>query len=151
MAKRKIYLAGPITGLSFAESDGWRDEFKALVAWCDRLECWSPLRGKDYLRGEEAIADAYEQHPMSTARAILTRDYHDVMTADALVVNLKGATRVSIGTVVEVAWAYQRRIPIILIDEPGSVHDHAFLREMSSWVVNDVKLAASITCAIFNP
>lgn len=154
---KKVYLAGPITGKSFDDSEGWRDEFKHLLRQdqygrlAGRIELFSPLRSKPYLLKEVKIADSYEQHLFSTEKAILARDFHDVQTADALVVFLGLAERVSIGTVVEIAWAYSRRIPIIIIGDKGGIHDHAFLRGMSSWWVDTLDEAMSVLNALFVP
>jgi nucleoside 2-deoxyribosyltransferase len=169
---KKIYLAGPITGVSWGGSEDWRDELKRLVAWDTQnggrrkyagFQLYSPLRGKDYLRGESSIKDTYEQFPLSTAKAVMLRDSYDVRTADAVIVNLMGATRVSIGTVMEVAWAYERNIPIIAIMEPpvsqevgstasqGNIHEHAMLNEAIWWRVQTLEAALDVLSLLFNP
>jgi nucleoside 2-deoxyribosyltransferase len=159
----KIYLAGPITGCSWGESENWRDKFKAFEI--PNVQCYSPLRGKEYLKGDRMIADSYMQHRMSTAKAIMVRDAFDVRSADAVVVNFQGAQRVSIGTVMEIAWAWDRNKPVIAIfDEPGTpdpavyapgtaprdIHEHAMLNEAISWKVYNLEDAAEICRLLFN-
>ena len=167
----KIYLAGPITGCSWGESEDWRDAFKKFEI--PNVECYSPLRGKEYLKGDRMIADSYMQHRMSTAKAIMVRDAFDVRTCDAVVVNFQGAQRVSIGTVMEVAWAWDRNKPVIAIfDDPvvttvlgeptptgtpatitvtRDIHEHAMLNEAISWKVYNLEDAAEICRLLFNP
>lgn len=144
----KIYLAGPITGCSWNESEDWRDEFKGIKI--PNVECFSPLRGKQYLQHETQISDRYDEMTMSSAKAIMSRDFFDVSTSAAIVVNLRNAKRVSIGTVMEIAWAYQRRIPIIAILEKENIHNHSMLDEALNWRVETVGEAATIVYQIFN-
>ena len=151
---KKVYLAGPITGQSFKGSEEWRDVFKVLAGQsklAGRVELYSPLRGKDYLLNEVKIQDAYEQHLFSTQRAIMTRDYYDVTTCDALVINFTNAERVSIGTVMEIGWAYAKRTPIIIIGGKGGIHDHSFIREAAGWWVDSTIDAVRVLETIFNP
>lgn len=153
MTKKKVYLAGPITGCSYGSSEDWRDLLKARSGLLlgDRFEFFSPLRGKDYLKSEKVISDTYEQYKMSTAKGIMRRDFHDVMTSDAVIANFLGASRVSIGTVMEVAWAYQLAKPVIIIDGAGSMHDHAMLNEASWYKADDVDEALIFLRHIFVP
>jgi nucleoside 2-deoxyribosyltransferase len=127
MINNKVYLAGPITGTSYDESTDWRDEaVEDLGNW--DLEGYSPMRGKAYLSKEEEIADAYSDHTMSSITGINIRDYNDTKTAGAILVNFLGAKKVSIGTVMEVAWAKAHNIPVVLVmEKTGNVHEHGML------------------------
>jgi nucleoside 2-deoxyribosyltransferase len=163
---KKVYLAGPITGCTWGESEDWRDEIVRLAFHSGRftnVEFFSPLRGKEYLKDEAEIKDSYSQHQMSTAKSIMLRDHHDVKTSDAVIVNLMGAKRVSIGTVMEVAWAYERRTPVIAIMEPpvsqetgfeasqGNIHEHSMLNEAIWWRVQNLQDALKCLRLLFNP
>ena len=44
---KKIYLAGPICGLTYDGAQEWRDTFRKEID--PRIEAFSPLRGKEYL------------------------------------------------------------------------------------------------------
>lgn len=126
--KPSIYLAGPITGISYGDSVDWRQQVKLLLS--PDIDCFSPMRGKQYLSKETAIADSYEDILLSSQRGIFARDSLDCLRCDALFVNLLGATRVSIGTVMEISWAWSYRKPIILVmEKEGNIHEHAMLRE----------------------
>ena len=127
MVNRKVYLAGPISGTSYKESTDWRDKaVQELEKW--GIAGYSPMRGKAYLSKEEQIADSYSDHTMSSITGINIRDYNDTKTSAAILVNLLDARKVSIGTVMEIAWAKAHNIPIVLImEKEGNVHDHGML------------------------
>lgn len=165
---KKVYLAGPITGASWNESEDWRDQVK-LDASLDpqrfwNIEFFSPLRGKEYLRDHPEIKDSYPTLQFSTSKAIMLRDHHDVMTSDAVLVNLTGAKRVSIGTVMEIAWAYTHKIPVIAImegsfdqktgfdvSEGGNIHEHSMLNEAIWYRFTTVDEAMHAINLLFNP
>ncbi len=69
--------------------------------------------------------------PLSGPRGIMTRDRFDATRCDVLLVNLLGAAKVSIGTVMEIAWADLKRTPIVVaIENDGSnPHEHAMIGE----------------------
>lgn len=150
---KKVYLAGPITGLNWNETESWRDAFAdSLKAKAPHIVGYSPLREKSFLQSEEKIADSYAGSLYSSQKAILNRDFFDVQTSDAIVANFTGSKIVSIGTVMEIAWAYQRRIPIIIISEEDHLlHNHSMLREASSWWVNTTDDALDVLTTLFTP
>lgn len=127
MINKKVYLAGPITGTSYDECTNWRENATAILK-DNGLMPYSPMRGKAYLTKEDIIKDSYDDKTMSSINGINVRDYNDVVTSGALLVNLLGAERVSIGTVMEVAWARMKQIPVVLVMEnTGNVHNHGML------------------------
>ncbi len=137
------YLAGPITGESFDSATTWREDFKTKLN--NGIVGISPLRCKEYLDSEACIKDAYDGGqngmalPLSTSRAITTRDYYDVMHCDMLVAYVKGAKIVSIGTVVEIAWAKAFNKPVVLIIEnEGNIHEHSMIREAIGYRVDSL-------------
>jgi len=85
----------------------------------------------------------------------MTRDFFDCNRADVVVVNLLGATRVSIGTVMEIAWAYQRHTPTVVIMERDStvnVHEHPMIAEATGFRVETMEQAAHVAKVIlFDP
>ncbi len=144
-----VYLAGPIKGLLYDVATTWREEFKRALD--PRITALSPMRGKEYLLGTQPIADAYSEHVLSTGKAIVSRDSFDVRRADVLVVNLLGAAQVSIGTMFELAWAHQQHTPIVLVMEPGNVHDHAFVREVATFRMDTLEQARAVAEHILLP
>lgn len=152
-SKFRVYLAGPITGLSYEEArNGWRAEFPKLLP--DTIHCYSPMRGKDFLKDMDNLGcdeEMYREiHPMVTQKGITTRDRYDVQNADAVVMNLIGADRVSIGSMIEIGWADSVRVPIILIMDKDNVHDHMMVLECAGYVVETIEEAAHLVKWLFS-
>ncbi len=145
-----VYLAGPITGLAWGDAVDWRE--RAIDLLPAHIIGVSPLRGKDYLSQEEDLKDHYpELHPMSTEDGIMTRDFFDVMRADALLVNFLGATRVSIGTVMEISWAHMLRKPVVVVMEETNIHQHSMLRKASSLIVPSLEAGVDLVNRLVSP
>lgn len=147
-----VYMAGAITGLTYDGAEDWRSHAKAELGKVG-IHGLSPLRAKEYLRGIPALtadcAGYGDLNCMSAPRGIMTRDRYDAMRCDVLLVNLLGATRVSIGTVMEIAWADARRTPIVLAMEPsGNVHEHAMIAEAIGFRVSTLDEALHVVKAI---
>lgn len=131
-----VYLAGPISGLNYDGATEWREGAIADLAAAG-IKGLSPMRAKEYLRdqydasgGFSATCEEYGHLScLSGPRGIMTRDRFDATRCDVILVNLLGAERVSLGTVMEVAWADLKRIPIVCVMEAGNVHEHAMLNE----------------------
>lgn len=146
----KVYLAGPISGLTYDQGQDWRVDFSAMMP--KRIECYSPLRAKDYLRDKGVIEQSYEDTCLSSDRGINTRDHNDCKTADVILAYLSGASRVSVGTVGEMAWAHAYRIPLVVIMEPmGNPHDHPMVREWIGFRVESFDEAAHVVQRILLP
>jgi len=115
------------------------------------------MRAKDYLRQETTVVDTYEDTVLSSQRGIFARDFWDTNRCDATLVNLLGTKkpdgRVSIGTVMEISWAWTARKPVILVMEKdgSNVHDHAMLREACPLWVETLDEAIAVVGAMFLP
>ena len=145
-----VYLAGPITGQSYDGATDWRKE--VINKLPPGILGFSPLRSKTYLLNETSIADSYEQKVMSSQRGIYARDHYDCQRCDAIFVNLLGADRVSIGTVMEIAWGAAYDKPIILVmEEDGNLHDHAMIREACPLTVRDIDEGIHILTSLLLP
>jgi nucleoside 2-deoxyribosyltransferase len=129
-----VYLAGGISGLSWEEATAWRVEACHSLSEFGILGL-SPLRAKSYLLSKTSIADHYNEHVLSTQKGITTRDRWDCQRSSVVLFNLVGAKTVSIGTCIEYGWADAARVPIITCMEPGGLHDHAMVREVSGFIV----------------
>ena len=143
-----IYLAGPVTGLSFDRAASWRYDFvRYFRAISGRLDAVfrNPLRGKeDVLNGVDRMEDVYA-HPLMTEHAIMESSYQDVINSDYVVANFLGAEKVSIGTVMEIGWAFDNRVPVILImEKEGNVHDHSMIRMACAYRAESVMEAAKL-------
>lgn len=158
MTTKKIYLAGPIAGLTHAEATyGWRQEvFDALhgvhrvskgvdvlhsAEAVVQIHCYSPMRGKEFLAGQGILGkNGYATNPISTVQGVLGRDRDDCRTADLIFMNLLGADKVSIGTTCELAWADAYRVPVLLcMEEKGNIHDHIFFQGLCTYRVSTLE------------
>lgn len=132
-SKKKLYLAGPITGTDYNDSRfGWRREFADLLTKMQQertnydpwMECFSPMREKEFLEKDQCIsgmADYESLEGFGTPWGILTRDHNDVQNCDAMIACFLGAKRVSIGTCVEFGFAHAYRKPVIMVMEPERI------------------------------
>lgn len=143
----KVYLAGPISGLTYAGGQEWRSNMKAILA--PEIACFSPLRAKEYLRVRGVLEQSYAT-PLSSDRGIMTRDHNDCLTADLILVNLQACgSRVSQGTLMEIAWGFAYRKPVVAIMErKGNVHDHPMVREAIGFRTDDWEEAVHIVRSI---
>ena len=148
-----VYLAGPITGLTYEGCTDWRDQVRDSVH--PSIQTLSPLRGKQYLKerceqGGGVVQMSYEDSPLSSARGINTRDHWDATRCDVLFVNLLGSKKVSIGTVMEIAWAYTHQIPVILVIEDNglNIHEHAMINQCIGFRVSTLQKGIEILEAI---
>jgi nucleoside 2-deoxyribosyltransferase len=148
MSKR-IYLAGPITGLTHDEARyGWRQQFVDLLKE-DTIECFSPMRGKETLAGIGKLSanpGTYGSDPISQPAGIVGRDGNDVRQADAVVACfLESGGRPSLGTAWEIGIAHDRQIPIVCIALPGDPNrDHVILGRCYAYSVET--LDAAVRC-----
>lgn len=147
--KKSVYLAGPITGLTFDGCTDWREH--AARALAPDIDAFSPMRQKHFLADRGKLEGAYDTHPLSTAKGITTRDRFDCTGCDVILMNLLGATRVSIGTMIEVGYAAIARRPIVLVMEPGNIHEHPMLAEEAGYRVQTLDEGISIVRSILLP
>ena len=124
----KIYLAGPITGKSFDEvMSRYKEKTSLLVDF--GYEVLSPMTAKGGLKGVgEFISSGYAS-PVANDHSIFQRDQWMVSQADVVLADLSNAEKVSIGTMMELAWASYMNKHTILVMGIDNVHDHAFVKE----------------------
>jgi nucleoside 2-deoxyribosyltransferase len=107
----------------------------------------SPMRGKQRLREIAAgsvILDSYEDNHLTSVKGINTRDYNDVMRCDAVFVNFLGATKVSIGTVMEIAWAKAFLKPVVCVMDKDNIHNHSMLNYSCGYIVDTLDEGVAI-------
>ena len=91
-------------------------------------------------------------HLMSSQRGVFHKDRMDVQRADAMIINLLGAEKVSIGTVMEIGWANAWEIPVVLVmEKEGNVHDHCMIREACPFHVESVEEACQVVTQLVMP
>jgi nucleoside 2-deoxyribosyltransferase len=161
MTTKKVYLAGPIAGLTHGKATySWRQEvFDALhkAHLCDNsliteIACYSPMRGKKFLADKGVLGSFGYDNPISRTQAILGRDRDDVRKSDLVFMNLIGAKAVSIGTTVELGWADAYRVPVLLcMEDTGNPHEHLFFDGLCMYRCNSVKQGIALAKAVLLP
>lgn len=168
---KRVYLAGPISGLTSEEARyGWRAQFAAMMP--QHILCLSPMRGKDFLDGKGKLPgdpDAFAGfgNPLATAQGITTRDRNDVETCDMMVAHVLGTEKASVGTCIEFGWADAYRKPVVLIIEPNgkqfvtyglqttefkiNPHWHGMVQQVTGYHTSSVEDAARIVKAVLTP
>lgn len=158
--QKTVYLSGAITGLSYGDATDWRFEAKKELKK-HGLFGLSPMRGKEYLSHVQKFEGQgqYAKHgPLSTPRGINSRDRFDCINSDALLVYLLGTPKVSIGTVLEIAWAHlsPRRIPIFVViedyidDTNKNIHEHVMLSDLYDFRTTNLASAYNLLGAFFS-
>lgn len=154
----RVYLSGPMTGVAYDEAETWRDQIQDVsrrkLHRLDRdpglVDFFSPLRGEASLAETPIIGDEAD-YVFRRKEDMVIRDYWDTVNADIVIVNLLGATRVSIGTMIEVAWAWDHRIPMIFImEDRGCLHDHPMVRAMRTFRVESFDAAVDALFVLLN-
>lgn len=133
MEKLKIYCCHPISGLS---SDAVFEYYEYIESVLTEYgyNVFTPMHGKDILRTELEFKSADYRNPVSTNHAIFNRDRWMVGQADVVYANLFGTARVSIGAVMELAWASDLHKHVVLCVEEFNIHRHAFVLEAADVV-----------------
>jgi len=129
-----VYIAGGIAGLSGVEAINWR-ELAVSRFTVYGVNSRDPMRAKKILRETSSISRDFHDYANKghffTSKGILTRDFNDVKQADVLLVNLLGAKTPSLGTIMELAWAFALQKPaVVVIEANGNPHDnHPMIHE----------------------
>lgn len=148
---KSIYLAGPIAGKDWAGATEWRQVFAKRFG--HRYRCLNPMRGKDYLEefvnkqgvfAESGVVYEDLGKVMSTNHSIIKRDQWDVQSSDMVFVNFIGAQKVSMGTVMEIAWGQQLGKYVLVAMEKDNVHQHGMIIEAASLIVPTLEEALDL-------
>lgn len=136
----KIYLVGPITGLSYSQvMDRYRAQFSLLKSYGYQPIC--PMVGKDYLKNERVLHGLGYTNPTSTGRAIKGRDRWMVKQADILLADFTDSEVASIGSCMELAWADILGKHVIAVIPEVNVHRHAFIIECANIIFTEMEEA----------
>lgn len=133
----RVYLAGPITGLSYEEAVGWRRRVaEQLPPWITTM---SPMRGKQYLADGGAISLNNNTHSLSTDMAITCRDRNDVKRASAVLMNMIGFKGQGLGCAMEIGWADAYGIPLIMVaDDDSPWYNHPMVVGTTGYRTNNL-------------
>lgn len=104
--KKRIFLCGPMRGVPREISLGWRES--ATKCLSEKFEVLHAMRGRE------------EKETFADPRAAVIRDLSDIKNADILLVNDTIENCSMIGTSMEIFFAFQQNMPIIIF---GNAHD----------------------------
>lgn len=131
---KSVYLAGPITALSYADSTCWRLQARTALSALG-IDSLDPLRGKTFLAHKQAgeIEKAAAMQGL-TPRQIVTRDLNDIRQCDLLLANLMDVKKngsVMMGTPMEMFFAaHDLDKPVVAVanDYTGPWLEHFCIR-----------------------
>jgi len=148
----KVYLAGPIAGSTYEASEDWRICARLMLLRSPYIVTFSPMRGKAFLRQHGVLSSMPDdEDPRATGPGIMGRDHNDVKTADAVLMNLLNAERISVGSMIEAAWCYAYRVPLILVMQAGNIHEHAMLNQIPTYRTDDLQTGCDLVRALLLP
>ncbi len=131
--KKKIFLCGPMRGISRDISLGWRK--LAVKKLSDKFEVIHAMRGRE------------EKETFTDPKAAVIRDINDIKEADIILVNDTIDTCSMIGTSMEIFFAYQLMKPVIVF---GNAHDKDYwLNYHTHLRVKDLDEASQILHKMF--
>lgn len=105
-----VYLGGPITGLTFDEATDWREQTPLPEGW----QGLSPMRDKEKFRIEGPLPSTFDEGSQA-----VEQDLFDIRVMDVGLWNFLGAERASIGSCVEIGYAFALAKPIVIVQEPA--------------------------------
>lgn len=136
----KIYCVHPIAGLSADEVFDYYEVTKTnLLSF--GYQVMHPMLGKNFLRTEKKFKKYDYKNPLITDHAIIGRDHWMVTQADIIYANFLGSKAVSIGSVMELAWAYELNKLTVVVMDRKNIHMHAFVLEAADIIFETTKEA----------
>lgn len=132
MKNYQIYLAGGMGKFgkeNFDEGNKWRLLCKNILENCDCNYIVKVINPNSYFNFVE------EPPRHQTEREVMEFDLHKVRTSDLIIINFNDMW--SLGSMAELAIAYERRIPVIGLDVDKQ-NLHPWEKEMSNRIFNDI-------------
>jgi len=139
----KIYLAGPISGKSYDEVINKFNTWSYLLSDMGYVVL-NPMSGKGYLSDVVKLEPTFKKEdiddiPTASDHFIFKRDKWMVQQCDIILADLSTSNRyVSIGTMMELAWASMLGKHTITIMRDDDIHNHAFVNEASDVIFRNI-------------
>lgn len=106
---KTFYLSGGMTGLTLEESNTWRVKIQELFSECYHINIFNPNNHWTF------------DNPNIDEKEAMEYDLHRLRHSDLVVVNFNAPQ--SLGTMSEIAIAYELRIPVIGLHTYGDNFD----------------------------
>ncbi|MEM4260870.1 MAG: nucleoside 2-deoxyribosyltransferase [Candidatus Woesearchaeota archaeon] len=136
----KVYLAGIIDGTNIDKCKEWRTKIIThYTNWKNTGKNYGDICFLNPLNGEDQISDdGLSSH--LPGKAILTKDYNAIKKCDLFIVNMDtfGVARPPIGTIMEIAFAYEFKKPVMMITTEELYKKHPFISNMVDWYFDSV-------------
>lgn len=121
----KVYLSGPIdfsSEESLKACKSWRGFAESKFSQSG-IEAINPLRGDSHLSPGQAFAD------LTNGKALVTRDMQDICRSDIVLVCFpEASSKRGIGTLMEMMFAHEQGLPIIMVDPSNQVSEHPWVK-----------------------
>lgn len=124
-----VYLAGGMQNLSFEEQTRWRNQVKDAILFGGYDYDFKPIfiNPVNYYN--------FEEPSHKSEKEVMEFDLHKVRTSDIVVVNFNDPQ--SLGTAMELAIAFENRVPVIGLNKDG-FDLHPWLVECCSRICDDM-------------
>ncbi len=137
-----IYLAGQVSGLSYLAVMKRRSEIAAMFP--AHISVLNPLDHQEYLKGVEVITPF-----MGDSDEIIVECFWMINYCDLVLVDLIGATQISVGACVEIGYAMRACIPIVAMIGADDIHQHPFITIPARFVCDtEAKAVAEISAML---
>lgn len=131
----KVYLAGPIAGLTLKKALVWRTVTETILNEAG-FEVLNPLRGIRFSPRVKIRSTLDTSDPRRSDKAIVGRGLADIYASDIVLFNFEGVSAVSVGSCVEIGFCHALRKFAVVVLDSGSAYDHSFIREMGPVFAN---------------
>lgn len=128
MENIKIYLAGGMSGLSYKEQMGWRDQ----LIYCIKYSGLDLMKSVNFFSPPDFYNFEEPQH--KSEREVFEFDLYNLKKSDLVVVNFNDPK--SLGTAMELAIAKENKIPVIGLNEKDA-ELYPWLRECCTRICDD--------------
>lgn len=118
--KPLVYLAGPITGMQNNEISKWREGVKQQLSHI----CIFDDPTSRTFHSSDNLSTAERK---TIGKTVVTDSEISVSSADLILLNLKCAHRISIGSMIEVAWAAFLNKSIVVVIDKYNIHQSDLL------------------------
>ena len=124
-----ICVSRPITGLGYDEVTNSYTHLRDVFLDFGYSHVYYAFTGRSHLKDEKDFAAEGYTHPLSSNHAITLGDRWMCKQGDVMYLRLLGAKTVSIGCMMELAWAFDNGKHVVISMERDNVHRHAFVLE----------------------
>ena len=133
-----IYLAGPISGLTKEEAFGWRDCLKNKLEYLPNVRVFAPEQ-VDFLEGHgDGSASYLQEVDRQRGEEAAQKDFNAICCSNIVLFNLLYTRKVSVGTLIEMGWAFTLGKYVLVVLQPGTVYDHSFVHWCANRIVETV-------------